>query len=75
MDLYLKDLKRGLRETEGRLQAYSPLAVLERGYAIITTGTGQVVREAAQVVHGELVKVRTGTRASFRARREDEREI
>ena len=74
MDLYLKELKHRLGETAGRLQAYSPLAVLERGYAIITTGAGQVVREAAQVVHGELVKVRTG-RGSFRARREDEREI
>ena len=70
MDLYLKGLKQRLGETAGRLQAYSPLAVLERGYAIITTGSGQVVREAAQVSDGELVQVRTG-RGSFRARRED----
>ena len=74
MDLYLKELKHRLGETAGRLQAYSPLAVLERGYAIITTGSGQVVREAAQVSDRELVQVRTG-RGSFMARREDEREI
>lgn len=74
MNLYLKELKHRLGETAGRLQAYSPLAVLERGYAIITTSTGQVVREAAQVSDRERVQVRTG-RGSFMARREDEREI
>jgi len=74
MDLYLKELRHRLGETAGRLQAYSPLAVLDRGYAIITTAAGQVVREAAQVLHGDLIKVRTG-RGNFMARREDEREI
>ena len=74
MDLYLKGLKQHLGETAGRLQAYSPLAVLERGYAIITSGSGQVVREAAQVSDGELVQVRTG-RGRFMARREDSGEI
>ena len=74
MDLYLKELQHRLGETAGRLQAYSPLAVLDRSYAIITTATGQVVREAAQVLHGELIKIRTG-RGSFTARREDESEI
>ena len=74
MDLHLKELKHRLGKTAGRLQAYSPLAVLERGYAIITTSSGQVVQEAVQVSDRELVQVRTG-RGSFRARREDDREI
>jgi exodeoxyribonuclease VII large subunit len=43
----------------GRLDALSPLAVLERGYAIVSREhDGQVVRSPDDVTAGELVAVR-----------------
>jgi exodeoxyribonuclease VII large subunit len=46
------------REFNGRLAALSPLAVLERGYSLTYTGTGQLVREASTVATGETLKTR-----------------
>jgi exodeoxyribonuclease VII large subunit len=40
----------------GRLTALSPLAVLERGYSLTFTGTGQLVRESSAVSKGETLK-------------------
>jgi exodeoxyribonuclease VII large subunit len=40
------------------LDALSPLAVLERGYAICQTADGRVVREASAVAKDETVTVR-----------------
>jgi exodeoxyribonuclease VII large subunit len=43
----------------GRLNALSPLAVLSRGYAVVTAQkSGDVVKRAASVQVGELVRVR-----------------
>ena len=41
-----------------RLQALSPLAVLDRGYALVLNEQGSVVRSATQVSRGELVVTR-----------------
>lgn len=41
-----------------RLVALSPLAVLERGYAIVTNRAGDLVRSVKQVVHDEKLNVR-----------------
>lgn len=46
------------REFDGRLAALSPLAVLERGYSLTYTGTGQLMREASAVATGETLKTR-----------------
>ena len=43
---------------EARLRALSPLAVLERGYALVLGDAGQVVRSAAQVAPGDRVTTR-----------------
>ncbi len=40
-----------------QLQERSPLKVLERGYAIVTDVSGQVLRDAAQIAIGEQVKI------------------
>jgi exodeoxyribonuclease VII large subunit len=40
-----------------QLQERSPLKVLERGYAIATDATGNVLRDAAQVAVGDEVKI------------------
>jgi exodeoxyribonuclease VII large subunit len=41
-----------------RLRSLSPLAVLERGYALVTNAEGKLVRSAARVATGEIVKTR-----------------
>lgn len=50
-------LEAGVR---GRLVALSPLAILERGYAIVQDRSGAVVRGAADVARGDAVEVRLG---------------
>lgn len=47
-----------MRQTTGKLDALSPLRVLERGYSILRDETGGgVVRSASQVVSGKKLKV------------------
>jgi len=47
-----------LARAAGALHALSPLAVLERGYAVVTAADGQVVRNAAQVEVGAELDLR-----------------
>ncbi|MFU8764283.1 MAG: exodeoxyribonuclease VII large subunit [Haliea sp.] len=42
------------------LDSVSPLATLSRGYSILTDGNGEVVRDAGQVVAGDLLDARLG---------------
>ncbi len=51
-----------------RLQAYSPLAVLDRGYAIVTDQKNEIVRHPEQVPEGGWVDIRV-TGGPFRARK------
>jgi len=41
-----------------RLRALSPLAVLERGYALVSDGAGKLVRSTTQVAEGDLLTTR-----------------
>jgi exodeoxyribonuclease VII large subunit len=41
-----------------QLQERSPLKVLERGYAIVTDVSGQVLRDAGQVSIGDAANIR-----------------
>jgi exodeoxyribonuclease VII large subunit len=61
--------QRGMRHTlelarvqaqgiENRLQALNPLAVLGRGYAVVRSADGQVVRGAEQVHSGQAIEIR-----------------
>ncbi len=43
---------------DGRLHSLSPLAVLDRGYALVLAADGSVVRSAAQISQGERVTTR-----------------
>ena len=47
-----------LATASGRLDALSPLAILERGYSIVQTGEGEAVRDYRQVGAGDGLSVR-----------------
>jgi exodeoxyribonuclease VII large subunit len=47
-----------LEHTRARLLALSPQATLDRGYAVVQTGSGVVVRNPDEVVLGERLRVR-----------------
>ncbi len=55
------NLQRGAQTIEAlahKLELVSPMAVLQRGFAIVRTRDGQVVRAAAQVAPGQQLDVR-----------------
>ena len=55
-------------ERMGRaLEMLSPLAILERGYALVFDGTGRLVKDAAQVQAGQEISARLA-RGEIRAR-------
>jgi exodeoxyribonuclease VII large subunit len=47
-----------LAEKAGRLHAISPLATLERGYALATTDQQEVIRDSRQVKAGQSINIR-----------------
>ncbi len=47
-----------LEQASARLLALSPLAVLERGYALAFTADGTLVRSAEQLAHGDMLVAR-----------------
>jgi exodeoxyribonuclease VII large subunit len=47
-----------LGHTRARVTALSPAATLQRGYAVLQTAHGAVVRQPADVVEGELLRAR-----------------
>ncbi len=50
--------RRDFAETVGKLSSLSPLAVLERGYAVATTPAGHVVTSVTEVGAGDPLRVR-----------------
>jgi exodeoxyribonuclease VII large subunit len=57
----------------GRLDAMSPVAVLARGYAIVTRQDGHAVRDAGEVAEGDAIQVRVAA-GSFAAKVEKTKE-
>jgi exodeoxyribonuclease VII large subunit len=47
-----------LGSLDARLHSLSPLAVLERGYALVLAPAGTLIRSAAQVASGDKVRTR-----------------
>src|SRR5437879_5519782 len=47
-----------LEQLSGRLDALSPMAILERGYALVFDASGNLVKDAAQVQVGEEISAR-----------------
>ncbi|HEY4366734.1 MAG TPA: exodeoxyribonuclease VII large subunit [Steroidobacteraceae bacterium] len=54
----LESERSGLALAAGKLDAFSPLATLQRGYAIVTDASGRVVTDAARLPAGELFHAR-----------------
>jgi exodeoxyribonuclease VII large subunit len=65
--------RRGLLERlAGQLEALSPLAILDRGYALVLDASGKLVKDAAQVNPGDEISVRLakgGVTAEVKERR------
>jgi len=58
----------GMRHLVGRLEALSPLAVLDRGYSItLSEKTGRAVRGAAAVAEGDLLETIVANRERIRS--------
>lgn len=47
-----------LERVSGQLEALSPLAILERGYALVFDASGKVIKDAAHTNRGDEVRVR-----------------
>jgi len=47
-----------VERAESQLQALSPVAILERGYALAFDERGELVKDAGQVAVGEKLRVR-----------------
>jgi exodeoxyribonuclease VII large subunit len=58
MDSKLERLENKLTGTADRLEALSPLRVLERGYSITFDARGDVLRDAEQVRRGDRIRTR-----------------
>lgn len=52
-----------------RLRALSPASTLDRGYAIVTSADGSIIRDADDVADGDVVLIRVA-QGSWRARRD-----
>ncbi len=69
---FLSDQRRlQLEVLASGLSACSPLGVLKRGYAIVTTGAGDVVRDPQDTSPGQVLDVRVA-KGEFRVRRESQ---
>ncbi len=58
MDRVLAGQRQRFMELPARLDAMSPLKVLSRGYAVLTTARGQAVRESSDVSPGDELTAR-----------------
>jgi exodeoxyribonuclease VII large subunit len=54
----LAERRRSLDALSGRLNALSPLRILDRGYALVIDSAGNIVKDADQVVVGESISTR-----------------
>jgi exodeoxyribonuclease VII large subunit len=54
----LQRMRSGVEQAQGKLNALSPLNILERGYALVFDAAGNLVKEAKQVKPGEEIRAR-----------------
>ncbi len=68
-EFYVSAQRKTIESIERQLDAYSPLAVLHRGYAIVSRLDGQIVRDPERLQQGEELRIRV-ERGEFNVRRE-----
>ena len=68
IQFYLQAKTHVITTRSTQLQAYSPLSVLERGYAIVTTEDQEIIRDPDQIMEGDRMKIRV-ERGTFRAQK------
>ena len=68
-EFYLSAQRKTIESIDRQLDAYSPLAVLRRGYAIVSRLDGQIVRDPERLQQNEELRVRV-ERGEFSVRRE-----
>jgi exodeoxyribonuclease VII large subunit len=54
----LQEARTELKEVRARVRSLSPQSTLDRGYAVIQKGNGDLVRSPNDVKQGELVQLR-----------------
>ena len=47
-----------LEQLSGQLNALSPLAILDRGYALVFDGSGQLLKDTSRVKAGDEISAR-----------------
>jgi exodeoxyribonuclease VII large subunit len=67
LERHVEAVSAGLGALDARLNSLSPLAVLERGYALVIGADGSIVRSAMQLEAGDAVTTRLSD-GSFRSR-------
>lgn len=67
MGFHLQRASASLSAIDARLRILSPLAVLDRGYAVVSTGDGILIRSAMDVVPGQrlMTRLKDGSIASI----------
>ncbi len=68
-EFYISAQRKTIESIDRQLDAYSPLAVLRRGYAIVSRLDGQIVRDPERLQQNEELRVRV-ERGEFSVRRE-----
>ena len=68
-EFYLSTQRKTIESILRQLDAYSPLAVLRRGYAIVSRLDGKIVRDPERLQRNEELRVRV-ERGEFSVRRE-----
>jgi exodeoxyribonuclease VII large subunit len=63
----MANLDSRVRLAAGKLNTVSPLATLQRGYAIVTDAAGAVVTDASTVKQGDTIQARL-SRGTLQAR-------
>ncbi len=67
----LRNAATHLQSVNARLHALSPLAVLDRGYALVQGSGGTLIRSSAQLSRGDTVTTRLSRRRVCQPRRRD----
>ena len=55
---YLKNKLKDIENIKSNLNAFSPLAVLDRGYAIVQNSSGKAIKSSKEIKKGEVIQTR-----------------